>query len=315
MHLTKPALLTSFVVLASAACSSASAEVPGVTSDEAALASAFVRPMHALETLPVIDESLHTTKAAARAQLPASLDKLRIETREQCAHLLGRPSASSFVRFDAALLATGFADFPDPGNGPSVIYRDTCEADLFDRTTTASDPVFQVFTTCPSPITAWCAAENLDSLGVLQFGAQEVAHGGFSPFISTRRGETSVVNVDLEGVARFIEESSDTSDAAVRATVPHVFVRFDEGAFVEVPGLRPLPHARGATFSCESLGSQPFLITVPEHANRVELYFQFERWAARRASQHDTCDQITLEGRTTDGFVSNFGRNFILPLR
>jgi hypothetical protein len=124
-----------------------------------------------------------------------------------------------------------------------------------------------------------------------------------------RAGARVLFAAPMSELAQFVQSSD------VLALVPHLSVRFGDGPFAELSGLKALPHSVGAGFADEPLAAYTAIVDVPSQAVHIELFARFERWHYERQVLHDRNDQITLATRAPDGFVSNLGKNFVLGVR
>jgi hypothetical protein len=288
-------------VLLLAACSSAA---PGADDASEALEAPTSVPVIALDP-PNTTIGVDGTLDAAERALPGALADEEAKSVTAC----GAHHAHPFVRFDdGAPHPTGSVP---PSCGGDVeclaafVDAKGCTATLFQEAFDRGTDKRAISVSCPR---ALCAGEPLDDLLIVPLdgsrGALAAVSGG-----DVARGTKVILDVNLTAMASFVE------DAHTIALVPHLFVRFTDGDFAEIPGLPLLPHGAGAVFDDRSLDGYTAVLTIPATASKVEIYARFERWHYTREIVHDAADKIHVKDKTSDGFASNFGKNFVLTLQ
>jgi hypothetical protein len=113
----------------------------------------------------------------------------------------------------------------------------------------------------------------------------------------------------LAEVAHFVE------GAYCFATQPHVFVRYHaHDAFTEVPPLPSATYQQRGPFATWAAESADIALSLPQDAERVEVYAYFDRISYNGATCYlgydmEECpDVFSIAG----DYVSNYGKNFAI---
>jgi hypothetical protein len=248
-------------------------------------------------------------------RLPGMLAGAASEIVDACAARIG--ASEAFVRFDdgTPLPSPGFVVPPLPrdcGGGVDCIAEfidgKGCRAVLFQETFERGTTNWGVDAFCDR---ALCAKEPIAALEIVPFDAGAIGRGSLATVSGRPISSGSKIILDVH----LAEAASAVEDARTRALVPHLHVRFGDGAFEEIPALPALPHQTGTAFDDASLDGYVSVLTIPAGAARLELYLRFERWQVTREVVHDAPPHIHVHQRASDGFVSNFGKNFVLRIR
>ena len=169
----------------------------------------------------------------------------------------------------------------------------------------------------------FCSTVDLANSEIVRFDGRHALATTSSAALHA--GSKVIVVLDMDSLSTLLSSESldqgPSVDRGIAALVPHLYVRTDGGAFTEITGLPSLDHARGDAISflgyrdAEAFPARS--ITVPMGSDRLEMYMRFERFTYHQTHEpvHDTSPPRRVDARTTDGFVSNFGKNFSLPVR
>jgi hypothetical protein len=150
----------------------------------------------------------------------------------------------------------------------------------------------------------YCSTTSLDSAVLVAFDGNALHASG-----PLHAGSTMLLDPNLTVVAQHATDFGHTV-----ATRPHLMARFDGGAFHEVSGVPGVTGKKGGTIDVDApFDDVALLVDAPASGDRLELFFRVERWNVS-GSFEDGNFSGTLVSRAPDGFVSNSGGNYRLPL-
>jgi hypothetical protein len=159
---------------------------------------------------------------------------------------------------------------------------------------------------------SYCAVQRLDDAEIVRFdGTAPVHTDSGNPL---HAGAVAILVFDEQQLAGFV--STIGTDGTV-ALVPHLLVRVANTAFSEAPGpatSRPnVGDVVSFTFAPGNL--RAVMIALSHDTDRLEFYMRYERFTyTNGGSLSEDLYDGRITGAASDGYVSNFGNNFSLPV-
>jgi carbonic anhydrase/acetyltransferase-like protein (isoleucine patch superfamily) len=147
---------------------------------------------------------------------------------------------------------------------------------------------------------------------IVYFGALEVRAGALKTASGAlpRVGDKVALRLFLPELASFV---CGPYCAALKA---RVFVRFDGGAFRELPVTAEGHYfARGPTVDWDREGVFDAALTIPGGADRLESYVSFQRIAYGGCYTAYDVPECPTTSSISDDYVSNYGKNFRIAVR
>ncbi|HEY8077971.1 MAG TPA: hypothetical protein VIF62_27785 [Labilithrix sp.] len=259
------------------ACSGAPDDVPAASDESASTAQAVIHAHTVKKLGPTFARPVQglDTEADARALVSKLEDDARETAQEDCAATLALPLGAVQTRLVG--LAPQIAQ--DPGDGRWGVAAQSQQT--------------------------YCSSASLEDAVLVTFDGQlRVADA-----TTLRAGGKMLLDAGLD---RVIGDVSDLGHVA--ATKPHLMARFDGGAFAEVSGLGGVDGKKGGTVDVEApFPDDALLVDIASAADRFEMFFRVERWNVSGFFE-DGNFTGTLVSRAPDGFVSNFGANYRVPV-
>jgi hypothetical protein len=292
MSMTRSILVASATLLLSVGCG-ANADTPATASaapEHADLAGAAVVPLEPpfesqnfASVPPNKDEIFAAMTAHAREGLLAA-----------CSTRVG-PTSELFLRLVNLRNEVNPID-PDQGFPPDQKFELRVEAD-----------------------SAFCSTADITSSPVVTLGFVNAGGDpdrvGLTSDASLHRGQRIILSLAVGALADSLLVSPDVHGNGVVAVHPNLRVRFRDGGFTGAGTLPSLGDKKGAHVTLEGgLADQAVLVDLPPDAERLEVYLRFQRWKYAVEFFEDGTFTGFLTAPTSDGFISNGGHNYVLPV-
>ena len=159
---------------------------------------------------------------------------------------------------------------------------------------------------------SYCAVRPLDDAELVHFDGIAPLHTDSGNPLHA--GGAAILVFDVQSLARLV--STIGTDGTV-ALGPHLYVRVADTTFSEAPGAIPFTLNVGdiISFTFAPGGRRAVVVALPDDADRMELYMRYQRFTYTDFGLlSESLFRARVTGAASDGYVSNFGNNFRVPV-